>query len=271
MPIQESQAPVKQALMANAMIGDQKTGPKRFWTNREIETVARIYPESGLDACVQALPGRSANSIYQQWLKIKPVPSNRRAKTESSPELDDIIRQVFIRPKVTKSDIKLFAKRIGRDYRWVVKRGNQLTNTAAVRFRQRDWSQAELDLLEQNAHLTDAVISRKLRQAGFSRSVIAVRVKGKRLSVDRSDPSTMSAHELSRLLGVDGKTVTAWIEKGFLKAGRRGTARTSQQGGDEHLIHVKDLWAFIVEHAHLIDLRKVERTWFIDFLAHKPK
>ncbi len=44
---------------------------------------------------------------------------------------------------------------------------------------------------------------------------------------------------------------------GHLKAKRRWTERTEQQGGDTYLIHEKDVRRFILKHPTEIDLRKV--------------
>ena len=66
------------------------------------------------------------------------------------------------------------------------------------------------------------------------------------------------------MFGVDGKTVTRWIACEDLPARRRGTARTAAQGGDEWEIERRKLRAWIRDHAQLVDLRKVDRYWFID-------
>ena len=109
---------------------------------------------------------------------------------------------------------------------------------------------------------------RILRKAGYVRSATAVHVKRKRLKLgvaeERRAAGLYSAHELAELLGVDPKTVTRWIAQEGLPARRRGTARTARQGADEWEIPITKLGPWIRDHAQLLDLRKVDRFWFID-------
>lgn len=86
-----------------------------------------------------------------------------------------------------------------------------------------------------------------------------------RLGCDTADPDHFTAGQLAVLLGVDGKTVTRWIKVENLPGKKRGTARTEAQGGDMWWIARKNLKTWIGSHAQLIDLRKVDRFWFIDF------
>jgi hypothetical protein len=47
----------------------------------------------------------------------------------------------------------------------------------------------------------------------------------------------------------------------------RGTARVAEQGGDEYRIAARDVRRFVIANAAAIDLRKVEKFWFIELLA----
>ena len=70
-----------------------------------------------------------------------------------------------------------------------------------------------------------------------------------------------------RAIGVDDHCITRWIGLGYLQAKRRGTDRTPQQGGD--IWYIKDRWVrdFVVDHVNEIDIRKVDKYWFVDLLA----
>ena len=72
-------------------------------------------------------------------------------------------------------------------------------------------------------------------------------------------------------MGVDPHAVTGWIKKGWLKAEGRGLHYTEAQGGSEgHWIRPRWVKRFIVEHAEMLDLGKVDRSWFVDILAGTP-
>ena len=57
-------------------------------------------------------------------------------------------------------------------------------------------------------------------------------------------------------------------ESRYLKAKRRGTARTERQNGDIYLIHERDVRCFILEHPMDIDLRRVDQLWFLDLITN---
>ncbi|KKK66329.1 hypothetical protein LCGC14_2965200 [marine sediment metagenome] len=55
--------------------------------------------------------------------------------------------------------------------------------------------------------------------------------------------------------------------KGWLKVDRRGTERTPVQGGDMWWIRYAEVRRFVVDNAVAVDIRKVDKFWFIDLLA----
>lgn len=67
--------------------------------------------------------------------------------------------------------------------------------------------------------------------------------------------------------GVDIKVVTRWIDQGWLVAGRRGTKRVESQGGDQWWIKRKHVRDFVIESIGIIDIRKVDKVWFVDLLS----
>jgi hypothetical protein len=135
------------------------------------------------------------------------------------------------------------------------------------RIKEPPWSERELHILEKNALFTPAVIQRRLKMAGFERTITAVALKRKRLHLFRQQVKG-SARAVAECFGVNESTVTdLWIRKGLLKAQRRGTKRTDKQGGDEWLIKEKDIRKFIIENIGIIDIRKVDKFWFVDILA----
>jgi len=57
--------------------------------------------------------------------------------------------------------------------------------------------------------------------------------------------------------------VLRWIEKGLLKASKKGTKREN----DEWHIEDRHIRQFIVENVGIIDIRKVDKVWFVELLT----
>lgn len=76
-----------------------------------------------------------------------------------------------------------------------------------------------------------------------------------------------SATHLAMCLGEDTHFVQRAINRGLIKTNRRIQNRTPQQGGNAYLIKDKDAREFIVENVNMIDLRKVDKYWFVDLLT----
>ena len=76
-----------------------------------------------------------------------------------------------------------------------------------------------------------------------------------------------SVTKLAMCFGVDVHSVSRWIKEGLLKAQMRGTQRTERQGGD--IYYIRDQWIrdFIKENIGLIDIRKVDKFWFVDVMS----
>ena len=111
---------------------------------------------------------------------------------------------------------------------------------------------------------------RHLKAKGYSRTETAVIVKLKRLHIPRGRNAALdhyTAQGLAKLFAVDSHVVGAWIKKGWLKAKRRGTDRVAAQGGDEWWIHRRNVRAFVIDNVAAIDIRKVEKFWFVELLA----
>ena len=115
--------------------------------------------------------------------------------------------------------------------RWLINRRAAVLGLA--RIKEPAWNVDEVAMLERWGHLTDAVIQRKLKVAGFQRSINAIHLKMKRLRI-KQNLDGYSAHALATAFGVDGHKITYWINRKMLMATRRGTARSECQGGDTY-------------------------------------
>lgn len=262
---------VRTLLERNPVIGEPRRGSRRFWTTREEKLLRQHYPQGGVAACLAHLPGRSASAIYNHAAGLElaaPATAKadfRRQRWTSSDHIDAVIRRVYQRVP-SKGDISRLAIAVGRPGWWVTRRAAKL-GLVTPRFKEPAWTDEERDIVRENFHRAPRTILRMLQRAGYKRTETAITVMGKRLGATREDPHHLTATGLATLMGVDAKTVGGWIARGLLRARRRGTDRTVAQGGDQHWIHLRDVRVFIIDNAAIVDIRKVDRFWFIDLVA----
>lgn len=146
--------------------------------------------------------------------------------------------------------------------RWNVNR--RATQLGLSRMKERRWT------LEENAELEQLLPSMSIHNLAkhFGRSRNAIILKSRRLGLRKRDEG-YTASSLARALGVDDKWVTARIASGKLHAGHRQTERTHT--GDYYLITDADVLAMIREHPYEIEIRKVDRYWFMDLIVPSLK
>ncbi len=152
--------------------------------------------------------------------------------------------------------------------RWYVKR-KALEMGLARCTRMPNWSEKEIEYLHKEYPRKGFVAIQnalKRRNGGILRSVTAILLKRKREHLNkRSDGFTLRMVET--LLGADHHKIESWVVRGWLKDGRKGTDRTPAQGGDMHHFEARDLRDFVVHHYEEIDLRRVEKFYFIQLVA----
>jgi hypothetical protein len=149
---------------------------------------------------------------------------------------------------------------------WKISRRARLIKAYEPRVKELPWSARELHILELNAMYVPEVIQRKLRARGFRRSVAGIDIKRDRMRF-KEQQEPCSARAVSRCFGIDTHTVLSWIAKGWLKAAHKGTKRHGHQGGDEWIIKDKDIRNFIIDNIGVVDLRKVDKWWFVSVLC----
>ena len=186
------------------------------------------------------------------------------------PKIDGLIREQWSGSAWGRKAGLVVARRTGWPIYAVKRRAVEL-GVIRQRKREPEWSQAELDLLEQLSHMSPKNLSLQFRARGFHRTPQACELKRKRLRL-LANKDWHTQNHLAELLGVDGHKVGRWIKAGWLKATPRGTDRTPQQGGDQRLITRENARKFILAHPTEIDLAKVEcagtRMWFLDLIAN---
>lgn len=256
----------------NPIVGAPRKGVRRFWTGREEKILREVYTAGGVPAALTALPGRSASAIYNRANQMKiPAPTTARRDTprERWPldaHIDAAIRRVYQSAPLIGA-IKRLAQVVGRPRAWVSNRARQL-GLQQPRFKEPVWSAQELQLVGDNATLSLGHLRSKLRRAGFNRTETAIKVKLKRLGADRDDENRFSASALAELFGVDPGSIIQWIEKGWLRAQKIDGDKTLG-GGRNWSVHRRDIRRFVIENVAAIDLRKVEKHWFVDLLASR--
>ena len=215
----------------------------------------QLYPSPPHPFCKAAL------CVVRDRAKVQ-----RRRKYVFTDQIDQLIRAVYLnhRDGKTRIGIPPLAKNVGIPHWALKKRAREL---GLARTKELPWSEAELAILSRYPWMSDERICLKLKAAGYSRTVIGIHLKLKRMRF-KHDGSFYSAYSLAQALGIDPHAVTRWIKSGHLKAKFRGTARGPQQNGDSYLIQEKDVRRFILEHPTDIDLRKVDQLWFLDLITN---
>ena len=165
--------------------------------------------------------------------------------------------------------VRAYAEKI-RYPRWKISRYAREQGWTARQKKEPDWTEKELEVLERSAHRHPEVIQRHLKRAGFSRSVTGIILKRKRMRF-LQNLGGYSAQAVAKCFGVDQHCITRWINLGWLKAQRRGHKRVPAQRGD--YFYIKDKWIrdFILEYLPEIDIRKVDKYWFVDLLLGKDQ
>jgi len=162
--------------------------------------------------------------------------------------------------------VKKLADKFGMP-RWKVSSRARELEVMPVQKKEPIWSDTELYILQQCAHRSPPVVQKYLKRAGYRRSQQGIRLKRKRLQLSRATMNGYTMRSLAGLFGVDEHVVKPWIKKGRLKAERRGTARTPQQGGDEWFIRPEWVREFMINNVAVIDFRKVDKYWLVEMLT----
>lgn len=238
----------------------------QHWTTTEVSVLQKHYPVGGLPACQPLLPERTGQSIFWKARTLglsapNAAPNAGRKRYHSTEQIDEAIRAFYAKP-VKAGQMPIFSERIKRPYWWIKNRAAEL-GVAVPRVKPLPWSSEEIAILKDSGHLTPRRIAIKLKAAGFKRSTTAVVMQLKRVDgIDRTDPDTFTFNELARLMGVDDKTVRRWHEKEGMPAKRKH----QDVSGGTWMVTRRQLRSWMASHQQLIDLRKVDRFWFLDLV-----
>lgn len=181
-------------------------------------------------------------------------------------ETDALIREAYrrLRKFGNRRALKALRKTLGWPKHAINRRGREL---GLARTKEKPWASEEKALLEKWGHLTLQGICRKLRRAGFQRSEAGVKLKMRRMLITKDTLDYYSASKIASALGIDGHKVVGWIRRGWLRAEKKGTLRTAQQGGDSYLVHVNELRRFLLHHPDEYELAAAEKFWLLDVVS----
>lgn len=189
--------------------------------------------------------------------------SYRPTRWPITPDIHRMLEQVY-RHDTGSGQVRDLARRLNYP-RWKLTRYAITQGWIARSKKEPDWSDKELLILQHAAHLSTSRIQLRLKAAGFARTETGIVLKRKRMRF-LQNLTGMTAHQAAECLGVDCHFITRAIKCGKLITDHRGTARTSQHGGDMWFIKEKHLRTYIIENLNEIDIRKVDKHWFVDLL-----
>ncbi|GEM_PF-3075198 len=237
-----------------------------------LEKVAPIIPASSIDK----RDGTQTAAIIPPPTAaiLAPVVRKKGRKyPDFTPEMDAEIRRVY------ETEVGMIAPQKGRPVRelaekfglprWKIsKRAFRLGVVPVCHIKKKEpvWAKAELALLRKYAALTVEQIQRRLRTAGYSRGLNAIKIKVYRI-VGRKPRDGYSSGSLAKRFGIDSHYIERLIKSGLLKAERRGTNRTQEQGGDWWIIQEAAVRDFIIKNPEMVDFRKVDGPWLVDVVA----
>lgn len=186
--------------------------------------------------------------------------------TEMDAEILKVYQKAVYMPGFHKTaPVKRLAQRL-KIPRWTISKRAGLLGVRRITKKEPNWSKDELRILARQAYKHPEVIQRHLKKAGYHRSVQGIVLKRKRMYLLQG-LEFETARSLAGCLGIDGHAVFKYIQKGLLKAKRRGTKRTWRQGGDHYMIKPMDIRKFIIENVSILDFRKIDKFWLVDLLA----
>jgi hypothetical protein len=180
-------------------------------------------------------------------------------------EMHNEIRKIYQNP--VRGERTNYARKVGIPL-WAITKYAMHQGWIEKQKKEPNWSVPELKILGRNAHLNPTRIQFKLKQEGFKRTINGIVLKRKAMRL-LQNLNGQSAASVADCLGVDIHFVLRAIKGGRLKATRRETHRTDSQGGDIWYIKDRDIKEYVLDHLNEIDVRKVDKYWFVDILTTK--
>lgn len=235
------------------------------WTDAERDHLRSLWPTLPRSVIAEQL-GRSVSSVGNEARRLGLFPRQHWARIEITPELDRAIVLAYNSPR--HGNCKRVADQFGVEIGWVKSRARQLHLTRGLGYKT-PWSPEEDAMLEE-LHERGGVrfIHNRMVAAGYPRSMHAILLRASALCLSWKNRDTYNANELGKIMGVDGKTIINWINKGVLKAHRENVSGISNREEPYHwMIHHRDVRKFLIEEVGRYSLATVDRYWYVSTLA----
>jgi hypothetical protein len=199
---------------------------------------------------------RECKAIELSGKSLRPI------KHIITPEMHSEIRKIYQNP--VRGERTRYARKIGIPL-WAITKYAMHQGWMPKQKKEPDWNGKELKILERNAHLNPTRIQVKLKQKGFKRTINGIVLKRKKMRL-LQNLNGQSAASVADCFGVSINVILRAIKGGRLKATRRETNRTGRQGKLWY-IKDKDIKEYVLTHLNEIDVRKVDKYWFVDILT----
>lgn len=122
------------------------------------------------------------------------------------------------------------------------------------------WTREETAFLERHlSHMSLADIAKRL-----GRTVVAVRLKAKRVGVNKCGQEGYTMRGLCMGLGCNHHTVLKWLDKGWIKGTHRHTERAER---DVWYFSDAAIRRFVMQHPQEVDQRRFDWLWVLDILT----
>lgn len=122
------------------------------------------------------------------------------------------------------------------------------------------WTPEDEDYLRRNLHRSSlGAIAKKL-----GRTQTAVKLKAKRLGVNKCGQEGYTMRGLCMGLGCSHHTVLKWLEKGWIKGRHRHTERANH---DVWCFSDDAIRKFVKQHPQEVDPRRADWLWLVDILT----
>jgi hypothetical protein len=238
--------------------------PKRAeWTGAAEKWLRANYQRLGAEECARQL-NRSRDAIHIKARKLGlSRPYGRHEFTE---QMARDLRQVY--PNPTNGEVRWFCEKYGVGHSWALRKAKELGLVPVTgTINRQPWSEEELQILHDTAHLTPSGASRRLKAAGYNRTRGAV-VERRRMEQVRPDSSGYyGINQITELLGMRRETLYTAIRAGRMQAHQRGN--TGDPDGDGRwLVHENALRRYIIANPTKVRAETVDMVWLIDLLAN---
>lgn len=243
---------------------------ERFWSADDLAVLQMHYETHGPAYCAERL-SRAIQRIYAKanalGLKAPRMPDGPRKRHDTA-DVDAALRELG-HTLTARGALTDLADRNNWP-RWLVKRRATALGLSNLHRKEPPWTEAEEALLGRVPLHDLSRAAATFRAHGFARTPTSINIRAKRLKISRRYRETLSATKAARILGIDSKTMTTYCLQGLVEAGRRGTQRLPQQGGDAHTISRPALRRFVLDNLERIDIRKVDKFAFVALLVDEP-